>query len=404
MRRLLVAALLVVVGGCTGQSPLPPPSAAPMPVSAQPLRPRAAHTATLLADGRVLIAGGCAVDGCRTSEVEPSSEFYVPGRGFMPGPPMLHPRSSHTATRLGDGRVLIVGGWAQEGTAPVAEAEMFDPATGTFQSAGTFQGGGILLRDGRVLTVGVGNGPRNLTADVGIFDPATGSHTPGAAIPQPRHAAAAIVLPDGDVLITGGQDGPQHGLLSTLIYDPDSGDWRPGPPMSTPRFKHAITMLDDGRAMVLGGTTDDTELLASTEILDLATNRFAPGPMMSTPRYKFPDAVVSTTIGHLVVAGGTQVDVLAPDGQSFDTIANSTAARRWFPTATALPDGTVLIVGGYDERISLYPDARIFQARSADLPEDLAVALEALCAINAFWRSLGRVSRLICSLTCSEVV
>ena len=49
---------------------------------------------------------------------------------------MLHPRSSHTATRLPDGRVLIVGGWAREGTAPLAEAEMFDPTTGTFEPAG----------------------------------------------------------------------------------------------------------------------------------------------------------------------------------------------------------------------------------------------------------------------------
>jgi len=79
---------------------------------------------------------------------------------------------------------------------------------------------------------------------------------------------------------------------------------------------------------------------------------------MSTPRYKFPDAVVRTTAGHLVVAGGTQVDVLAPDGRSFRAITTG-AARRWFPTATALPDGTVLIVGGYDERIRVLADAQI---------------------------------------------
>ena len=77
------------------------------------------------------------VDGCATSEVEPSSEFFNPGQGFVAGPPMLHPRSSHTATLLPDGRVLIVGGWAREGTAPLTEAEMFDPTSGTFQPAGT---------------------------------------------------------------------------------------------------------------------------------------------------------------------------------------------------------------------------------------------------------------------------
>jgi hypothetical protein len=365
MKRLIVAgSLLVVLGGCTGPAPSTPPSAGPAPVSGQPLRPRAGHTATRLADGRVLLAGGCAVDGCTTSEVEPSSEFYVPGRGFVPGPPMLHPRSSHTATPLPDGRVLIVGGWAREGTAPLTEAEMFDPTTGTFQPAGTLRGGALLLADGRVLTVGGGDGPRNLAGDVTIFDLASGSRTSGPAMPQRRHAAASIVLPGGDILITGGQDGPRHGLSSTAIYNPRSGQWRPGPQMSTPRFKHAITMLDSGRVLVLGGTTDDTELLASTEILDLAANRFTPGPVMSASRYKFPDAVARTVTGRLVVAGGTRVDVLASDGRSFVAITG-TGARRWFATATALPDGTVLVVGGYDERIRVHRDAHVIDSRAA---------------------------------------
>jgi len=354
-----VALALVLVGGCTSS-----PVAVPAPASGQPLRPRAAHTATLLADGRVLIVGGCAVDGCGTSEVEPSTEFYVPGRGFVPGPPMLHPRSSHTATRLPDGRVLIVGGWAKEGTAPLVEAEMFDPATGTFRPAGNLQGRGILLPDGRVLTIGGGDGPRSPGNHVEILDPASGTRTSGPGMPQPRHAAASIVLPDGDVLVTGGQDRPEHGLSSTAIYDPRSGEWRAGPPMSTPRFKHAITMLDRHRVLVLGGTTDDTELLASTEILDLTTNTFAPGPVMSTPRYKFPDAVVHTATGRLVVAGGTQVDVLTLDGRSFGTIATGAAAPRRFLTATALPDGTVLIVGGYDERINVLADAYIIRPKA----------------------------------------
>ena len=143
--------------------------------------------------------------------------------------------------------------------------------------------------------------------------------------------------------------------------------------MSPPRFKHAVAMLDDGRILVLGGTSNDTELLASTEVLDLAANSVVPGPAMSTPRYKFPTAVVRTTSGRLVVAGGSQVDVLAPDGMSFsklaretrhsfDPIATGTGARRWTPTATALPDGTVLVVGGYDEGIRVHSDAHIIQA------------------------------------------
>ena len=308
----------------------------------------------MLADGRVLLAGGCAVDGCAASEVEPSSEFYVPSRGFVPGPPMRHPRSSHTATLLPDGRVLMVGGWAKEGTAALTEAEMFDPTTGTFQPAGILQGLTTLLPDGRVLIGGRGAG-------VEFLDPSTGSLTSGPAMPQRRHAAS-LVLPDGDILITGGLDGPGRGLASTIIYNPDTGDWRPGPELGTPRFKHAITKLDDGRILVLGGTSDDTVLLASTEILDLTANKSTPGPVMTVPRYKFPDAVVRTTTGRLVVAGGTQVDVLAPDGLNFAVIAIGSGAQRWTPTATALPDGTVLFVGGYTDRIRVHRDAHIIRA------------------------------------------
>jgi hypothetical protein len=232
---------------------------------------------------------------------------------------------------------------------------VFDPATATFQPAGTLQGGAILLPDGRVLLADGGDGS---SSRVEIFDPPTGSLTPGKAMPRPPHAAS-ISLPDGDILITGGLGESGRGLSATAIYDPGSGDWRPGPPMGTPRFKHAVTMLDAGRALVLGGTTDDTELLTSTEILDLATMRFSPGPPMTAARYKFPDAVVRTTTGRLVVGAGTHVDVMAADGQTFQAVTAGPPTRRWVPTVTALPDGSVLVVGGYDDRINLHPDAHI---------------------------------------------
>jgi len=233
MKRLVAAVLLVtLVGGCTASSPsssLRRSKAGPGAAAASAGR---AHRDA--AAGRpVLLAGGCAVDGCTTSEVEPSSEFYVPGRGFVPGPPMVHPRSSHTATLLPDGRVLIVGGWAREGTLPLAEAEMFDPATG--------------------------------------------ARTTGPAMPQPRHAATSIVLPNGDILITGGQDRTGHGLSTTVIYHPGSGAWRPGPRMVMPRFKHAITIVEGDRVMVRGARP--------------TTSRCWPVPRSSTsPRTRSPSA------------------------------------------------------------------------------------------------------------------
>jgi hypothetical protein len=183
-------------------------------------------------------------------------------------------------------------------------------------------------------------------------------------MPGPRDAAAAVTLPDGNVLVTGGRDARHgHGLSSTVIFDPAASAWRDGPTMSTPRFKHAIIAVKGGRALVLGGTTDDTHVLASTEILDPATLTSTPGPTMSASRYKFVDAVARATGGQLVVAGGSGVDVLAANGSRFHALSANQAVRS-FATATALRDGGVLVVGGYDDRIRIHRDAFLVNPRS----------------------------------------
>ncbi|BCB78432.1 hypothetical protein GCM10022251_29890 [Phytohabitans flavus] len=350
---------MVVLAGCTSAAPRPP---APE-FSTQPLRARAAHTATLLADGRVLLAGGCANDGCGTADAAPHTEIYLPGHGFAAGPAMRHPRDAHTATTLADGRVLFVGGFTGEGRPPLAEAEIFDPRTVEFGpggSLGTGRGGHVAARlpDGRVLVAGGWVGLRAYTASVEIFDPATGAFTAGPAMPGPRLGAAAVALPDGRVLVTGGEEAPQRGLATALVYLPGTGRWQPVGPMGTPRYKHALAMLPDGRVMVTGGTTDDTRLLASTEVFDPATNRFTPGPAMGAERYKCAGAAVATRAG-LLVACGDQVE--SYDGRSarFRPVPGTRQVWRSFPTATALPDGSVLVVGGYDRQIRTHRDAAV---------------------------------------------
>jgi hypothetical protein len=160
-------------------------------------------------------------------------------------------------------------------------------------------------------------------------------------------------------LVTGGRDSRYgDGLTSTVIYDPATNAWRDGPTLRTPRFKLAAIALNGGRVLVLGGTTDDTRLLASTEVLDPATRTFRPGPPMSTSRYKFGDAIARTKGGTVLVAGGSAVDVLSAGAARFRTLTTSHGVRS-FPTATALPGGGVLVVGGYDEGISIHPDAFI---------------------------------------------
>lgn len=375
MRHFATAVLMMAtMSACIGE----PPSSAALPsgvagssatatlASAQPLRARAAHAATRLADGRVLIVGGCADDGCSTPDRPPSSEFYVPGVGFLPGPPMLHPRTGPDVAILRDGRILIVGGWSREGTGPLADAEIFDPATGAFHTAGALKEGRsghtITLPDGRVLIAGGENG-RGITADAELFDPDTGSFTTAPPMPHPRRAGATALLPDGTVLIAAGEDHTKRVLRSSVIFDPRANTWREGPTLARPRSKAAIAVWGDGHVMVLGGTSGSgSALLASTEILAPAASRFSPGPPMSTARYKF--SVAFTPDGRLVVAGGSGVDVLAPDRRHFTAVTAGPGPVRWAATATALADGTVLVIGGYDQHTSVHPDAVMIRTTS----------------------------------------
>jgi hypothetical protein len=368
-RRLgLAAAAAVVLVGVPvallvprGQEPVPP---AEPTYSETPLRSRAAHTATLLHDGRVLVVGGCATDGCTTAEGAPVTEYYVPGQGFTAGPDLVQPRQGHTATLLADGRVLIAGGWAREGAPAIDSAEVYQPRMGRFEAVGSLnlgRGGHIAtaLPDGRVLIAG-GETAAGSTETAELFDPESGTFTPAAPMPSARHAAVDTVLPDGRVLVVGGRDSDGDAVASALLYDPGSDTWQSTGSMSTPRDKLALAPLPDGRVLVLGGTPDDRRLLRSTEIYDPATGEFEPGPPMDIERYKFI-AVPVDELGRIIIAGGTQLAVY--DSDQFRPIPGTAAdSPRWSPTVTVLPDGAVLVIGGYDDRIDLYPDALLISA------------------------------------------
>jgi hypothetical protein len=343
-----------------GEAPVQPGN----PVYSQaPLRARAAHSATLLPDGRVLVIGGCATDGCSTAEGAPSTEFYVPGQGFTAGPELTEPRQGHSATLLRDGRVLIAGGWPREGAETLSSAEVYDPSTRRFESVGSMnkvRGGHLAtpLPDGRVLFVGGedGNSP---TKTAEIFDPSRNAFTPAASLPEGSRIGGTIALADGRVLVVGGQDDAGNAVAGA-IYDPQSGAWQRTSALGTARSKFALAPLPDGKVMVLGGTSDDRILLRTTEIYDPATGEFTPGPTMGAERYKFIDAIAVDSSGRFVVGGGTQVEVYSA-GQ-FHPISGTTGPVRWVPTVTRLTNGDVLLIGGYDGRIDLHSDALLITA------------------------------------------
>jgi len=234
------------------------------------------HTATLLADGRVLIAGGftapppAAAGGItlasiRTAEsatsVLATAEIYDPTTGrFRKTGSMSTFRDHHTATRLDDGRVLVVGGGG-EGYASSESADVYDPATGEFSETGSLETGrwlhtATLLADGRVLVLG-GRSPQDSVYDSAeLYDPASGRFDAAGSMGDGRQQHTATLLEDGRVLIAGGfwSDGQEWRVLSsTERFDPGTGDFSPIGSMGAPRSGHSATRLDDGRVLIVGG-------------------------------------------------------------------------------------------------------------------------------------------------------
>jgi hypothetical protein len=176
--------------------------------------PVTGFTATLLADGKVLIAGGQTSDGAGVT----TSEVYDPAtNAWTVVGPMIHPRWSHTATLLPNGKVLVTGG-PSTGTS----AELYDPATRTWQATGStgaerwWGGSAVLLGDGTVLLAGGGNPSTANLTDVEIYTPATGTWTETTPLPASAANSSAVLLGNGDVLLTGVAWG---GYQVTEIYD-----------------------------------------------------------------------------------------------------------------------------------------------------------------------------------------
>ena len=303
-------------------------------------RQRAYHTAALLDDGTVLIVGGLDFS---TSTYLASAEIFHPDTGTFEllGSTLSSPRYEHTATKLPDGRVLVAGGFSYDPITfghPLNTADIYNPGSRTFTTAsGTMsrpreRHTATLLLDGRVLLAG-GYGSGAATAD--FFDPVTTSLTP-TALPMVRFRAVhtATLLGDGRVLLAGGGN-VVGDTQSAELFDPaGSGTFTAAGTMSSPRLYHTATLLGDGSVLITGGQTDN-----------------------------------SCCAGHPPVASAER---FVP-GTGF-TGAGSMTGTRYVHTATALPNGKVLLSGSFgwsqlaNRSAELYDPATAVSLVSANLP------------------------------------
>lgn len=218
---------------------------------------RGGHTATLLANGKVLIAGGADQDPTGTGLA--SAELYDPSTGtFTQTGSMAVGRFLHTATQLQNGRVLIVGGVSTSTSDPVATAEVYDPATGIFTMTGAMatareQHTATLLADGRVLivdgTTSTGMGDLHPTATVEVYDPSTGSFSVTGSMAEARTLHTAMLLPNAKVLVAGGGDENS----TAEVYDPATGSFSITGGMEIGRSGHTATLLPNGSVLIAGG-------------------------------------------------------------------------------------------------------------------------------------------------------
>jgi Galactose oxidase, central domain/Kelch motif len=345
---------------------------------------------TRLPDGQVLAVGGVA--DCCEETVLASAELFDPATGnWSATESMSIPRARHTATLLPNGKVLVAGGLCPGLTDPgcpklgraeqdpdgaITLAELYDPATGTWSPTGSmveprFEHSATLLANGMVLVVGAEHAPDEFLASTELYDPRTGRWTAAGDMANGRNDQCTALLPSGRVLVAGGV-GPlspttdEHGpLRSTELFDPKIGRWAVSGRLAVPRVAGGpCLLLGDGTVLMPGGGGAGDRLLASVEVYDAARGQWQATTSMPMARVGYA-AVVLQSGEALLVGGFTEsgnadpgtVVASNPDLPALvfnagtlvwsDAGGIGTTGTSFASSAVVLRDGKVLVAGGF---------------------------------------------------------
>ena len=282
-------------------------------------------------------------------------------------------RFGHSAVLLQDGRVLVVGG--QDATGGESDsAELYDPATGAFSKAAPMiyphiSPAAIVLRNGRVLVTG---GPlatvlkRDRSAE--LFDPSTGKFTLTGFMKVARTGQGTVLLPDGRVLFAGGATtllakdkqgfyypGDDILLASAELYNPTTGTFSSTGSLATARDNPTATLLPDGLVLIAGGSVaagSGSKPTASAELYNPKTGKFSHTGSMNAARVNHTATLLPD--GRVLIVGGdgpsgpvASAELYEPVTGKFTSTASMAAVRAGH-TATLLSGGRVLVAGGAD--------------------------------------------------------
>jgi hypothetical protein len=333
-------------------------------------RARSGHSATLLDDGRVLVAGGTSVAFAGGTSPTSTAEIYDSATGkWTAARSMNHPRFEHSATLLADGRVLVAGGLSSSGTTrATSSAEIFDPGTGRWTPVAAMKvprwvHSATLLSDGRVLVAGGLSTTETPVASSEVYDPKTNTWKLTAPMHARRGQFPAVLLTTGEVLVVGGFGKDGSPIDSSEIYNVSRGTWKPIGVMSRRRGGHAAIRLRDGRVLVISGEDTLSERIAAVEI---GGSGGGWGFVGSVAEARFAPSAALLSDGRVLCAagfGGTQpissAEIFDPKTLAWSPADGLTTARYAAPTVV-LPDGRVLVIGGLGRENKRLASAEIF--------------------------------------------
>jgi hypothetical protein len=395
-------ALLLAIGGCTAaSSPAGPgigaseqavPSALASAASSgespasswiatgDMITARVGFTATLLPNGKVLVAGGLPTGGdTLVSPALASAELYDVASGTWTATgSMTTGRVQQSATLLPNGTVLVAGGFGETNGNSLVSAELYDPISGTWTATASLiedtGGTATLLGNGKVLVAG-GFDSRGqvLVASAELYDPVTATWTATASMRHTRGGDTATLLRDGRVLVVGGDSSTDTDdqTASAELYDPVSGTWTSTADMGTTRANHTATLLPDGTVLVAGGANSGG-LLDSAELYDPSSGAWTATPIMVHARGDYTATLLPN--GMILVVGGdsrqpgqrlTASELYDPSRGTW-TAGPNLAHARAVHTATLLANGMVLVTGGEGSSDRVLASAELYEAGSGN--------------------------------------